>query len=516
MKRASLVIVVLIMIAGCPMGAPTLELSAGAVTIGSESRVTASAVNADGTPGSGTVTFASSLGALSAASAALTDGAASVKLSCPRTVSGCVAGASIEITARWTSPKGELVKTVVARVNEPGQPGDAGQPNDGGTDAGTDGGALDGGDSDAGFDAGLILDGTPLGGIDGLVLGRLGSPRTLGFSPLDSNTDVRLGFDRQPTMALIFGDRLIYVRDGTARLWTVDEIDAGDPDAGDADAGEADAGDVDAGSRDAGVRDGGLDAGPGTGPFPLYAPEANDPILETCHGAFGAPDGGTVRALLVTPTGNLWIGCSDLPTDTDVIYRLGSTLLFPTVTGRAVAALDDTLFLAHPDGGRFLATSARADQLVLAPKRWAEKAVRAVPGGFEMLAYDPLLTLCVLVTVDARTATPRDVLLDGFQLGDQRCLEGQFYGGRDLLLVPHTDGGPTDGIEAFPFSRRIPPRDAGTTDGGARDGGAQDAGVDAGPEPYLGFFPGPPSNFLAQPPELSIDFSSPVQVITRP
>lgn len=512
MKRASLVIVVLIIAAGCPMGAPTLELSAGAVTIGSESRVTATALNGDETPGTGTVTFTSSLGSLSATSAALVEGVATVKLSCPRSLGGCVAGASIELTARWTGPKGELVKTSTVRVNEPGQLVDAGGGQDAGTDAGI---AMDGGVVDAGFDAGLMLDGTPLGGIDGLVLGRLGSPRTLGFSPLDSNTDVRVGFDRQPELGVLFADRLIYVRDGTARVWMVDPLDAGAADAGDPDAGDSDAGDPDAGIPDAGTpdagRDGGLDAGRNTGPFPLYVPEANDPILETCFGAFGNPDAGTVRALLVTPTGNLWIGCSDFPQSKDVIYRLGSSLLFPTISGQAVAALDDTLFIAHPDGGRFLATAARSDQLFLAPKLWAEKAIRAVPGGFEMLAYDPLLTLCVLVTVDARARTVRDVLLDGFQLGDRSCVEAQFYGGRDLLLIPRTDGGPTDGIEAFAFSRRVPPRDAGTRDGGVDGGTAIDAG-----EPYQGFFPGPPSDFLVWPPQLSIDFSHPVQVITRP
>lgn len=476
---------------GCPIGAPSLDLAGTRrFAVDGEARLTATATNADGTPATGTVAFSTTLGNLSAAAVELTDGTAKTTLSCPRMTLGCVPGASIEVTARWTSSKGDLSANLTLQLSAPVQPVDAGELDAGPADAGADGGA------DAGvFDAGLLLDGTPLGGIDGLVLGRLGSPRTLGFSPLTSNTDVRVGFDRLPTKGVLFADRLIYVRGGTAYLWAEDEVDAGDPDAGPVDAGLTDAG-----------ADGGLDAGPNTGPFPLFAPEANDPLFETCHGAFGAPDGGVVRALLVTPSGNLWIGCSDFPNDTDVLYRVGSTLLFPTVSGEAVAALDDTLFIAHPDGGRFIATTSRTERIFLEPKRWAEKAIRAVPGGFEQLAYDPLLTQCVLVTVDGRSGATRVVLLDGFTLGDSSCLEGQFYGSRDLLLISHTDGGPTDGVEAVPFTRRVSvPADAGAGDGG----------TDAG-SPYEGFFPGPPSNFLARPPELSVDFSAPVMVLTKP
>jgi hypothetical protein len=527
---------------GCPMGQPALELSAGTLRVDGETNVSATATNGDQSAGTGPITFSATLGSLSATSAMLTDGAASTRLRCPRVVLGCVAGASIEVTARWTSSKGEVQKTVVVRVVDPpvsdagprvdaGQ--DAGTASDAGSDGGMDAGPPDAGPFDAGapFDAGL-LPGTPMQGVDSIVAGRLGPPRTIGFTQLIDRT-VSLGFDSLPSQAVIWADRLVYVRNGVARIWSEDfmdggpplPVDAGDLDAGDVDGGDLDGGDLDGGDLDGGDLDGGdldageqdagaRDAGP-YGPFPLLRPEANDPIYATC---FELSDAGAVRALLPTPSGRLVHGCSTSLTGPVTQYFGGTVTLTSATSARPLAALDDAVLAVQPNGD-FVVLRATGPVQVARPNQrlFNLTAVRAVGREFELMVYDQAFARCGVAFIDGATGAYRQLLVNGFFTGDSTCVQGQFRAHRDVLLYPRFDAGAQNFIAEISFSRPAP--DAGRPDAGRVDAGASDAGIaDAGPPDagplFSGYIPGPPSDFLADPPTLSIDFAYPVQVYT--
>ncbi|MBM4778469.1 MAG: hypothetical protein GQE15_12275 [Archangiaceae bacterium] len=516
----------------CQPPPPTLDLLVGAVRPDFDATVSVTATNGDGTPGTGLVELSTTLGTLSAGSLTLVEGGGRTTVRCSRSTSGCAAGGMLQVTARWTSSSGVITQTATARIVAAIDPT---------TDAGVvDAGVRDAGTADAGIpadggmtvlDAGLvILAGTPLNLApgEGLVLGRLGAPRTLGFSPFSSAAVVRLGFDRMPDQAVILSNRLVYVRNGNVWVWQEDEIsvdagadagevDGGELDGGELDGGELDAGEVDAGPGDAGadagqadsgVRDGGADAGD-TGPFPLFAPEANDPLLASCEGRFG-PDAGLVRALVTTPAGGLWLGCSRRADAGIELYTNRALEVATAEPATPIAANELAVLALTDDGGLRLVSNDVTPQLQGLTARTFAPAARATASGFEVLAFDPVFNLCTVVSIDFATGTMREFqLLPPFPAG-RACLDAQFFGQRDALLYL-----PSGGIRSIPFARPRP--DAGV-DAGVRDGGT-DGGTDAGMSVDAGvlsgffFVEGPPSDFKAMPPTLSIDFSRPVKLV---
>lgn len=518
----------------CQPPPPTLDLLVATVRPDTDATVSVTGTNGDGTPGTGLVELSTTLGTLSAGSVTLVEGSARTTVRCTRTTSGCAAGGMLQVTARWTSSSGVITQTATARIVAAIDPNtDAGVVVDAGVrDAGTDAGTP----IDAGMelDAGLVIvDGTPLNLApgEGLVLGRLGSPRTLGFSPFSSAAVVRLGFDRMPDQAIILSNRLVYVRNGNAWVWQEDDLffdggaDAGEVDAGELDAGELDGGEVDGGldagvldaGLDAGARDGGADAGadagPDTGPFPLFAPEANDPLLASCDGRFG-PDAGLVRALVTTPAGALWLGCSRRADAGIELYANRALEVTTSEVATPIAANEVTVLALTDDGGLRLFSNGVTPQLQGLTARTFARAARATSNGFELLAFDPVFNLCTIVNIELATGTMREFQLPPPVPAGPTCLDAQFFGRRDALLyVVQT---PSNGVLAIPFART---RSDGGVDAGVRDGGA-DAGSDAGMSVDAGvlsgffFAEGPPSEFKAMPPTLSIDFSRPVKLVT--
>ncbi len=219
----------LVLLLSCQPLQPVLELSVSSVRVNADATVTVTATNADLTPGTGTVALSTTLGMLSSTSLALSEGSARTKLVCPRSTPGCTANASLDVTAQWTTSGRTLTQTVTVKLTDP-PPSDGGLV-DAGVDAGQDAG-VDGGEVSE--DAGVILQGTPLTGFgDVFVLGLLGAPRTVGFTPFASPGAVLLGFDRMPERPVLINDRLVYIRDGVAFVWTDDSVDGGRPDAGD-------------------------------------------------------------------------------------------------------------------------------------------------------------------------------------------------------------------------------------------------------------------------------------------
>lgn len=534
--RLAAVVVAVAGLSSCQPPPPTLDLLVATVRPDTDATVTITATNGDGTAGTGLVELSTTLGNLGAGSLTLVEGSARTTVRCSRSTPGCAAGGMLQVTARWTSSSGLITQSATARIVAAIEPNpDAGVVVDAGVrDAGVDAGVS----SDAGVvvDAGLVIvDGTPLNLApgEGLVLGRLGSPRTLGFSPFSSAAVVRVGFDRMPDQAVILSNRLVYVRNGNVWVWQEDdifpdagvdagEVDAGEMDAGELDAGEVDAGELDAGApdagmADAGVRDGGadagVDAGPDTGPFPLFAPEANDPFLATCDGRFGA-DAGLVRALVTTPAGGLWLGCSRRPDAGIELYANNQLQVTTSEAATPIAANEVMVLALTDDGGLRLFSNNVTPQLQGLTARTFARAARATSSGFEVLAFDPVFNLCTIVSIDLATGTMRDFQLPPPVPAGSSCLDAQFFGQRDALL--YVVQPPSAGVQAIPFARSR--TDAGI-DAGTRDGGA-DAGVDAGMRvdagSFSGFFfvEGPPSEFKAMPPTLSIDFSRPVKVVT--
>ena len=535
----------LVLLVSCQPPAPVLELSVSTLRVDGEATVTVTATNGDMTPGTGTVALSTTLGMLDSTSLALMEGSARTRLRCPRATPGCAANGSLEVTARWTSPSGALTQTATVKLTDP-PPNDGGRV-DSGVDAGRDAG-VDAGVVDAGaVDSGVVVLGTPLTGFgDVFVFGRLGEPRTIGFTPFSAPGTVLLGFDRMPEHPALINDRLVYVRNGVAFVWSEDyvdggppvPVDAGEPDAGDVDAGELDAGDVDAGELDAGEVDAGeLDAGvdagaPDAGPdggvenrfgaFPLFGPERNDPVLFDCRGRLGE-DAGVVVALIPTPTGSLWVGCGLSPAAGVKKYFKGAAAFETADSARLVAPLaadNDRVLGGTNDGGMYLLSATPLNAIITRPRAFSRSA-RATGTGFELLAFDPDIAKCNLATIGVDGDFSEIPLPSTFPQGPG-CLDGVLFGRRDAVLYPSL--GPQFGFRAFAFTRPVMMSDGGV-DGGAADGGRDagtvDAGrVDAGPVDAGGpaitvaFVEGPPSNFDAG--TVSIDFSFPVELVIKP
>lgn len=493
-----------------PPAMPELTLSVGTVRVDVEATVTVTAINGDATPGTGTVALTTTLGTLDSTSLQLMDGSARTRLRCPRGTQGCANGGSLEVTARWMTSSGAVTRTVTVRVTDPPPFDGGGLMDAGGVDGGRDGGS-DAGDVDAGEpeDAGpVILEGTPLNLDAGevLVLGRLGTPRTLGFSTMTAPTAVSVGLDGVPESALVYADRLVYLRRGVAYLWIADDLDGGPPreyDGGAPDAGDVDGGAPDAGALDAGLRDGGADGGAGdggaldggdggppTGPFPLFNPEANDVPYADCTGLFGSPDAGFLKALLPTPRGRVWVACAANPTLGVTLYRRDGVLL-SGVPVQPLAAHDNVVLGLALDGGLVqVSRSGSVSSLPPGLRRFSRQA-RAVPGGFELISQEPATLRCALTSVPLGAVTTTELALHEALATEPDCLNGRFAGPRDALLFAVNS---PDGVSEVPFLR----------DGGTPDGGG-------------GLYPaGPPSDFLAMPPALSVDFSGPVWVLPAP
>ncbi|MCU0696324.1 MAG: hypothetical protein MUC96_07340 [Myxococcaceae bacterium] len=534
--RRCLVLATALALVGCPANdEAVLSVSAGSLRVGGEVAVTVSASVGTG-PGTGTVVLTASLGELGAASLALVDGTARTTLRCPRTTPGCVAGATITLTGTWTGPRGAVTETATVRVVDP-------VSSDGGADAGRpDAGSPDAGSPDAGPvepidpDGGLEVDGgTFLTGAGPLLLGRLGEPRTIGFSPLVAGAPVSLGFDQVPEQVLQYAGRLFYVRRGFLHVWVEDfpdsgvpVVDAGDPDAGEVDGGEVDAGEVDAGEFDAGDPDAGdVDAGPfdaGFGPFPLFDPEGNDLRVASCVGLFGAPDSGYVRVALPTPSGALWLGCSESASGPIALYRKGQRFL--SVTNPALqplAASEQFIFAVEVlrDGGVPLPVVFSATESAVAFPRpdarlYQLGAARPTVNGFDVLSFSPALGECYVGSMDRRGSYVERALLLPAGAPPSGCLDARFDGTRDAVLVLGSlDGGPTDRVYDVPFVRPVMPGrlDAGSADGGSADGGSVDGGLPDAGAASTRFVAGPPSDFLVDPPTLSIDLSRPAHII---
>ncbi|MCA2978838.1 MAG: hypothetical protein INH41_22105 [Myxococcaceae bacterium] len=512
----------------CPSPMATLTVSAGTLRVGGEATVTVSAFTG-AQPGSGAVEVSTSLGELGATSVPLDDGAGRTTLRCPRATPGCVAGASITLTARWNSPQGSLTETATVRVFEVSAGDGGGGMDGGGLDGGArDGGPLDGGALDGGPVEGILLfdGGTPLPQDRALVIGRIGPPRTLGFSELTTGAPVRLGFNELPAQALLYGGRLVYVRRGVLAAWTEDFADAGGEaaDGGAPDGGEADGGELDAGALDGGGPDGGsLDSGMSFGPFPLFNPEGNDPVIATCSGVFSAPDAGVLRMVLPTPGGGVWLGCSETPTGPVRLLAKGSRRLpiDPADPLVPLAGEEQSILgvVDFADAGNevvmFSQSASSRLRFDVQGRAHVRSATRAVPGGYEFLVFDAANDRCWLGSLDVM-GRYSEVLLPAKMFGG-RCQGARFDGPRDALLaigLEVFDAGLESVVLELALVRSVDggARDGGTSDGGAGDGGSVDAGrADAGPTellPVVRFRAGPPSNFGSSPPALSIDLGS--------
>ncbi|MBL8922705.1 MAG: hypothetical protein JNJ54_27905 [Myxococcaceae bacterium] len=495
---------------------PSLELSAGTLRIGGEATISVTATVGE-QPGTGTVALTASIGTLDDATVTLAEGTARTRLRCPRSLAGCAAGGLSEVTGRWMGPAGLVTRTISVRLVDP-PVFDGSVPDAGASDGGaTDGGVTDGG-ADAGPEpveqrlpgSGLEFDaGSSLNGGTELVLGRLGQPTTVGFSVF-SSTDVLLGFDSMPESPVIYADRLLYVRNGVVRAWTADELDGGppEPDAG------LDAGTLDAGVRDGGAdggADGGLDAG-SFGWFPLRAPEWNDEVVASCRGIFGAADSGYVQALLPTRPGGLWLGCSEALRGPIQIFRNGAYLFTAQVPVSPLVANERQVLGVRLDGGLMLISATETMLVPAFGDRRFSGAGRSSPrGSFEVVATDIGSARCVLALIErdggyAELPLPIDLV--------GRCSAARFDGRRDVLLAPIAGAPGIGGVEAVPFARMT--TDAGRSDGGIADGGS-DGGLDGGlPDAGLRFPAGPASDFFADPPTLSVDFTQSIEVVSAP
>jgi hypothetical protein len=144
--------VALAMLSACASGATTTGPSPTVLAVpsspslkndGSSITVTASCVAADGTPGTGSVTFTSAIGTLNGAPAqaavVLTAGTASVTFSCNASSDPNCAPGSVILNARWDIAVTAVHLTLTGSGGS-GTDGGTGGGTDGGTDGGTGGG----------------------------------------------------------------------------------------------------------------------------------------------------------------------------------------------------------------------------------------------------------------------------------------------------------------------------------------------------------------------------------------
>jgi hypothetical protein len=513
-----------LVVAACsPAGQPTLELSVGPARVDADVSIGITATAADGTPGQGSVAISTSLGTLAASTLMLAEGSGRTTLRCARSTAGCSAGAAIDVTARWTIPGGTVVTaTRQVRLTDPPPPTDAGTQDAGAQDAGPgDAGAFDAGPEP---DAGLVqLDaGTPLNlASPAIVLGPFGAPVTVGFSPLTPDAGVLLGFENMPVQTIIYGNRLLYVRAGLARVWEEDYVDGGPPrdagfvvpvdagapdagldggaldggtldggrDGGASDAGPRDGGAGDGGAGDGGAGDGGLiDAGFDAGlPFILYA-EANDPVFASCVEVTPNGDAGYLQRLLPTPSGRLWSACSLTAGAPVSLFWNGTDVISSGVAAVPLAAHENVILSLASDGSLLQLSTALPVTTPTAGRRFSRSA-RAVRGGFELLAFDPSVGRCELALVALGTGTVTVRALPASAPTGDACVEGVLSRTDDTAYFVVAPNGTDMAIIAVPLSSRS-----------FADGGVV-------------FAAGPPSDLLADPPVLSIDLTFPVQVV---
>jgi hypothetical protein len=468
----------------CSPPMPTLEVSAGTVRVDGQAAVSVSA--SDGTqPGTGDVTLSTSLGALDATSLMLADGAARTVLRCPRATPGCVAGASITLTARWNRTGGVVTATATVRVTDPmvvdGGPLDAGASDAGLEDAGSpDASVSDGGARDAG--GGEFSAATPLDlDAGGFLLGPFSTTRTVGFSPFGDNATVRLGFDGPPESPVLVSGRLLYLRRGGLFGWVDD------------------------------APDGSVPTGPDGGRFPLFAPERNDVRVPSgCDTILSTPDAGLAVRLSRTSRDEVWVQCQ-LQFDGGVRYfkQLGRPLFLVRSGGSMLASSTLGVLAVAADGGLSFESEALLVSPTNAPVReYAWPAARPVSDTtFEALAFDPVASRCRLARISlaanfgSLTVTERP--LPSVLPASRACLQWRFLGAQDVLLGVD----PMVGVRAVSFALDL--------DGGIVDAGTADAGAADGGERIL-LEPGPPSDLTAEPPVLSIDFQTPaaLQLVT--
>lgn len=478
-------------LAGCPSAPPTLELSAGALRVGGEARVSVTAV--DGVePGQGQVTVSTSLGALDAEALTLVDGSARTTLRCPRGTPGCVAGAVLTVTARWPRSSGAL--TAMAQVtltDPPTLPGDAGTPDSGSPDGGADGGGVADGGADAGpRDAGLVLD---LGSVDvsgatalpvsqGAVLGYFTPTRTIGLALFGDSGVTQTGFNAFPDQPLLFIDRLVYLRGGKLYGWVEDFADASvsDPDAG----------------TDAGL-------------YPLFAPEANDVVIPLgCEDVVGLADSGVGVRIARSARDVLWVQCqAQLDGGSPFFRPVGGRLFGGFSGGSLLSAGAFGVLVGGADGGLSFETARFPVSPVAPPIRQYDfRAARAVGDDtFELLSFDPNANRCHLMRAQVAPDFGQLLLeerpIESNLPRSRQCLTWRFVDRTDKLASIDL----SEGVIALPFLRLLPDGGAPGDAGAGRDGGgALDAGVG---EVLLA--PGLPTDLTLEPPRLSIDFRDP-------
>jgi hypothetical protein len=477
----------------CSPPMATLEVTAGSLRVDGQVAVSVSA--SDGTqPGSGGVTLTTSLGALDATALTLADGAARTVLRCPRATPGCVAGASITLTARWNRTGGVVTGTATVRVTDPmvvdSGPVDAGSMDAGRQDAGLDDAGLqDAGSADASVpdagrgDAGVEFSAaTPLDlDAGGLVIGPFSTTRTVGFSLFGDNATVRLGFDGPPESPVLVSGRLLYLRRGGLFGWVDD------------------------------APDGSVPTGPDGGRFPLFAPERNHVRVSSgCDTILSGADAGLAVRLTRTSRDEVWVQCQ-LQFDGGIRYfkQLGQPLFLVRSGGSMLASSTLGVLASAPDGG----LSFESDALLVSPtnvpvREYAWPAARPVSDTtFEALAFDPVASRCrvarISLAANFGSLTVSERPVPPTLPGSRACLQWRFLGAQDVLVGVDS----TLGVRAVSFGLE--------PDGGVVDAGTADAGAADGGELIL-LEPGPPSDLTAEPPVLSIDFQNPavLQVVT--
>ncbi len=118
LKRVLLGAVAVLTVACAPAGEPSLTVSAVPSVldpIGRTARIRVVATNPDGTTGAGAVTLKAYAGTLDATEFELDAyGSANTVLSCPSTDRNCVPGSPVDLTATWTTKKGEIVRATLS------------------------------------------------------------------------------------------------------------------------------------------------------------------------------------------------------------------------------------------------------------------------------------------------------------------------------------------------------------------------------------------------------------------
>lgn len=481
--------------------------------VGGSVRVTVTA--ASGSPATGQVALASTLGELATTSLTLDDeGTARTTIRCVFGLNGACSGQG-EVTVTWSGVTGSSPVRFSAPTVRP----DGG--NDAGSDGGSDGG-LDGG-GDAGFDAGVVPRYLPADS-SVFIVGSVDQPGLIGIAPLERPTAVFLGWRTQPRALAVFNESLIYIGDDAQlHRWAPTPLVSPfeTPDAGDG--GAAD------GGRDAGGLDaGGLDA---SYAFPRF-PESDHTLIPTRCAAFGVQR-------LFTGKGEVWAQCNTLLNGGADLFRLGSVpelgiLMSPlevplSVSGLAVlaqvpfdagfmmdgGALDAGLW---PDGGFPLDRSLHVKQggaFVRVPQ--SENRLFGTPRarelGFDVITFDPRRARCARARIEvggqmSETAAPE-------LPNDGGCLAARFLPNSLDVLLPGTA---EDGGFYFFVYQTAPEPDAGLGPGPLPDpdAGEEDAGFF---EPGLdgGFEFGRETTSLRPPPVLSIKPADvPFDVVVRP